>query len=240
MVDRFFLPDDAALQRGRVEIDVGEGRHALRSRRLRAGDPVELLDGAGGVGRGRVRASERGRCVVEVEAVERRARDGREVHLALSAPRGPRMDDLVDEATQLGVASIELVVFARSVAAREDTSPARLDRWARIAREAAKQSGAPYVPEIAGPRALSDFLASPFAGVRLLLHPDPAAPSLARALAATSSTVRLLVGPEGGLEPAEVDRATAAGERVVSLGEARLRIETAALAALSLARLGGG
>lgn len=237
MVDRFFFPEGATPRHGAVELDEAERDHALRSRRLRAGDPVELLDGAGTIGRGTLTLVSQRRCVVEVDALERAARVGREVHLALSVPRGPRMDGLVDQAAQLGVASIRPVALARSVAAREDASPARLERWRRILREAAKQSGEPFVPELGEVTTLEALLAEPFAGARRMLHLSEDAAPLAETLPAEGEAVRILVGPEGGFTAEEVARCVAAGERVARLGRARLRIETAALAALVLARL---
>lgn len=261
MVDRFFLTPGEDVRRGTVRLDAAESEHAIRSRRLREGNIVELLDGEGLVATGRIRVARKQECVIEIDTFKVTERDLPEVHLALSVPRGPRMDDLVDAINQLGIVSILPVVFERSVSAREDASPARVERWRRIAREAAKQSGEPFITKILAPMHLDAFLAMNFAGSRLLLHPEGGAMQLAAALAqplitlpvvtlpaitftpATSASVkstiptRLLVGPEGGITPAEVERAKRAGERIVQLGRSLLRIEIAALVACAMARL---
>ncbi|MFN0206718.1 MAG: RsmE family RNA methyltransferase [Planctomycetota bacterium] len=239
MVDRFFLAPGAVVQSGVVHLDAHESEHAVRSRRLREGDIIELLDGEGLLASGRIRSARKQECVVEIDTYKICERVLPEVYLALSVPRGPRMDDLVDAINQLGIVSISPVVFERSVSAREDASPARVERWRRIAREAAKQSGEPFVTKILAPVRLDAFLATAFVGSRFLLHPEAGAPQLAAALAGAETTIptRTLVGPEGGLTVEEVERAKQSGERVVRLGRSLLRIETAALAACAMARL---
>jgi 16S rRNA (uracil1498-N3)-methyltransferase len=237
MVDRFFLPPGADVRRGVVHLDSAESEHAIKSRRLRTGDAVELLDGLGLVASGRLAATSKSGCTVEIDHYQICERDRPEVHLALSAPRGPRMDDLVDRINQLGVWSITPVVFTRSVAAREDTSPARIDRWRRIAREASKQSGEPFVTEIRDPLPLDVLVAAPFRGKSILLHPAPDAPSFQASLADLDVPVRILVGPEGGILDEEIALATSRGEALARLGRAMLRIETAAIAACAIARL---
>ncbi len=236
MVDRFFMPDGCDPALGRVELEPDESRHAVRSLRVRDGDAVELLDGEGLVVRGRFESTRKSGCVVEVLEVERRGRTGPEVHLALSVPRGPRMDSVVEAATALGVRTIRPVVFSRSVAVREETPASRLARWQRLVREAVKQSGEPFAPAFEPALPLDAWLAAPRSGRSLLMHPDPAAPSLARALGA-SGAVTLLIGPEGGLVADELAAARAAGVEAVRLGDALLRIELAAVAAMAIARL---
>jgi 16S rRNA (uracil1498-N3)-methyltransferase len=237
MVDRFFLPDGFDSTRSRVELDDDEREHALQSRRVRVGDRVELLNGDGWCGEGIVAVAQRKSFVVELERCERREREGRPVHLAICVPRATRMDALVDAATQLGVEALRPVIAERAVSAREDTSVHRLERWRRIAREAAKQSGEPFVPEIAPPVSLESLLTEPFEGLRLLLHPDPNAPALASRLTQDAAAVRILVGPEGGFTPEEARLAESHGEARVRLGRSILRIEMAAIAAAVLARL---
>lgn len=238
MVDRFFLPAGFEPKNGVVELDALESAHAVESRRLRSGAAVELLDGEGLVAAGRlVRADRRG-CRVEVESVVRRSRDGRRVTIALSVPRGPRMDTFLDGATQLGIERVIPVVFERSVAGREDLSPTRVERWKRVAREAAKQSGYPFVPVIEAVQPLARIETAPDAARHFLLQLRDGAPSLGASLASHSDAVRILVGPEGGPTPAELERVEKAGNEIVHLGPSVLRIEMAALVAAALARLG--
>lgn len=237
MVDRFFLPPGCDPRRGQVVLDPDESEHALRSRRLRVGDAVELFDGNGTVASGILVKASRAGCSIQIESATRVERDRPFTHLAVSVPRGPRMDSLVDACAQLGVVSITPIIFERSVAAREDVSPARFERWNRIAREAAKQSGEPFVVSISEIVNFNDFLTLPFDGRRILLHPLAGSPQLAAALPDLDTTIQIVVGPEGGVTETEANAALAAGLQIARLGRGLLRIEMAAEAACSIARL---
>lgn len=238
MVDRFFLPRGFDASQKVILLDAEEREHATAVRRVRPGEGIELVDGSGCVAAGRVLVATRHEVRIEIERLDRRNREGTPVHLAVCAPRGPRMDALVDGATQLGVLSIRPIVTERTVSVRADLSPARLARWNRIAREAAKQSGEPFVPEIHPPLSFEEFCVTPFEGLRLLLDPSPESPALASILEPNGQPVRLLVGPEGGLTTTEVGEAVAHGDVKVRLGRAILRIEVASLAAVALVRFG--
>jgi len=241
MVDRFFILEGTVAVGSIVELDRDESSHAVDSRRLRAGAAVELLDGCGLVARGSVTSASRRGVEVAVTEVTQVPRTGRWVALVVSVPRGPRMDTLMDMATQLGAAMICPIAFERSVAAREEVSPNKVERWGRIAREACKQSGAPYLPQIAALETLEQWCArrsreeSAF-----LLHPGAPPPTLGERLALSDSPISLVIGPEGGVTDRELAALERAGVAPASIPTPILRIETAAVAALALARAGWG
>jgi len=147
------------------------------------------------------------------------------------------MDLLVQKTSELGVARIVPVVTERSVA-RPDAEGAdgKRARWEKIAREAARQCGRADVPEVAAPTPLADALAAPdLPPRRLALFEGERARSLRAELAETApAPTALLVGPEGGLAPAEMAAARAAGFVPVGLGRLILRVETAAIVAVAL------
>ena len=132
---------------------------------------------------------------------------------------------------ELGAARLTLVESERTQSFRARGAVA--GRLARVVREAAKQARAARWPEVAGPVALSAALrAEPRGATRLILDPsgEPFPATLSRA------PLALLVGPEGGWTEAELDAALAEGWVAVSLAAGKLRAETAAVAALALAR----
>jgi 16S rRNA (uracil1498-N3)-methyltransferase len=104
----------------------------------------------------------------------------------------------------------------------------RRERWTRIAESAAEQSGRATVPEIASPRPLDEALADVPCADRFV-----ALPGASERAAAPTGDAAILVGPEGGLTLAEVERAHALGFRELHLGPHTLRTETAAIAALA-------
>jgi 16S rRNA (uracil1498-N3)-methyltransferase len=148
------------------------------------------------------------------------------------------MEAIVRAATELGVARICPVLAERTVVRLEPARwRERARRWQRVAREATKQCGRAVIPVVDAPRRLPEWLEDLPHGELAICLWEGAAPPLAAALAAPQtvpSRILLLVGPEGGLTPVEVDAARAYGMAVASLGPRTLRTETAGLAALAI------
>ncbi|GIW42137.1 MAG: ribosomal RNA small subunit methyltransferase E [Candidatus Binatia bacterium] len=227
----FFDPSD---RRGDRVVLRGEEFSHVRARRVRRGDTVALLDGSGKEYEGRVQDIGRKEAVVEIVGVEEPPREtALRIVLVQAVLAPPRVDLLVEKATELGVAEIRLFTSERTVVA---PSKARLQRWRRIAREAAKQSGRLLVPTVGEPLPYEEVLerTARETPARFLLHPegDPFSPE-----PPPGADLAFFVGPEGGFTSGEVRRAREAGLRVVRLGPRRLRAETAAIVAVALAEL---
>jgi 16S rRNA (uracil1498-N3)-methyltransferase len=217
----------------------GASRH-VQVLRLQPGECITVFDGRGGEWTATI--SDIGRRMVDIELGERtevtRELD-RAVTLAVGMPANDRMDDLVEKATELGVARLQPLVTERSVLrlGGERADRKRL-HWQGVAAAASEQSGRTHVPHIEPVRSLGEWLATlggaaaDAAGTqRLVLSlrtPQPLA-----ALVGAASAVCFLSGPEGGLGPAEEDAALAHGFAAVSLGPRTLRADTAPLAALA-------
>jgi len=162
-----------------------------------------------------------------------RAVADRAVTLIQCAGKGDKVGDVIRAATALGAARIVIAISARSVA-RPEQDPRKHERWRTIAIDAARQSERGDLPEFDGPSPLAEVLDGLRAeqSHKLCLQPG-AERTLASALAEErSSPLTLLVGPEGGFDASELDRARAAGFLPVRLGPFVLRTELAAVAAL--------
>ncbi len=206
-----------------------EAAHA-RARRLRPGDPVILLDGSGREALARLTSLSRGMAEVAVERILP-ARDApAPVALFVAGLRAERLSWLVEKATELSAESVTLVASERTQSFRG--SAAVRERLERVAREAAKQCGSSRWPRIEGPVSLDRALSERPSSQRLFL--DPEAEAFPPALAAGGAS--LLVGPEGGWTAAEREAARAQGWCLAALPAGKLRAETAAVAALVLAR----
>ena len=234
---RFYCP--TALHADAVlDLPEGAARH-VQVLRLQPGDALTLFDGAGGEFEAVVQHMGRSRVEVQVgvhHAVEREA--PRAVHLALAVPANDRMDWLVEKATELGAASIQPLLAARSVLRLSGDRAARKQaHWQAIAIAACEQSGRNRVPAVHAVRSLADWRA-PDTAERLVLSLDPAGRPIAEAAAAQGSEAIVLSGPEGGLAPEEEAQARAQGFVPASLGARTLRAETAPLAALCALTLG--
>jgi 16S rRNA (uracil1498-N3)-methyltransferase len=222
---RFFVPpDEAAGDRFPTPPAI---RHQVeRVLRLRDGDHLILLTGDGQEVRCRL---EGGACVLE----ERRAVTTEPVHrltVVQALLKGDGLEEVIQQGTELGVAAFWLVVSDRCIA--RELSPRKLDRLRAIARESAEQSERGIVPEVSGPEPLE---AAFTAGAVLLA--ERADGARLRDLAPPSAVI---IGPEGGFSPAELEAAERGGVALAGLGPRILRSRTvaAAAAAAILSRTG--
>lgn len=233
----FYVPEPAS----RVPLSPEDGAHAMRSLRLRPGDEVTVSDGRGWVARGKLTMDGPVRSLVDVVDSEVFEAPERRVRVALAAPSGDRAWWAIQKLTELGVDAISLVESARSVRKQLGREVHVLRRALVVAREAAKQSRRPFLPDIDVP-AGGLFSGAPDPERALVLYEGAAEPMLVALTVAvdTGETLSIYVGPEGGLSEEEVEEAKERDATLVSLGSANLRSETAAFAgaALVLSHLG--
>lgn len=218
-----------------------EGHHAATVQRLRVGEQVLLGDGRGGTATAVV--TDVGRSTLELRVTDRRYEQPPAPRLVVvqAISKGDRSELAVQAMTEVGVDEIVPWPAARSVARwRGERGERAWQRWVLTAREAAKQSRRPRLPEVAAPAptaAVAERLAAAAAG---LVLDAPAADRLSAAPLPSDGEIVLVVGPEGGVAPAERSAFEAAGARTVRLGGTVLRVSTAGVAALAVlsARLG--
>jgi len=209
-------------------------RYVQRVHRLGPGDRVALFDPELGVeAEAEIVAAEDGALTCQLGLVRSSGYRALPICLLQAIAKGSKPDLTIREATALGV---ERIVFLESehgvVRLDPERGNTRRARWQRIAVEAARQCGRGNVPAIHGPLPLLDVVAQAAEPERLLLSPS-GAPLLERLSHwQPGQAVALLVGPEGGLSPAELSHAEAADFRPSSLGRTTLRTELAGVAAL--------
>ena len=214
-----------------VALDEAEAHHVVRVLRLRVGEPLALFDGRGQEWRGRIdRCGDDG---VHVELNDERTDSVEpelELHLFQGTCRPERMDWVVQKATEVGAWSVTVVRFEQ--AEGPPATDRRLQRWRRIAIDAAKQCGRRQVPEI------DDRDELPAAGAgeppSLLLDTGSRAVSLGDLITEAPPSIRLAVGPESGFSPGEGGRFREAGWLPAGLGPRTLRTETAGLVAAAI------
>jgi 16S rRNA (uracil1498-N3)-methyltransferase len=219
------------LARGAVELSASEAQHVRAVLRRRVGDQVELFDGEGRSGVGRISAIDRKDVRIEVGAVRKSGSlASTKLTLAVAAPKGARQSVLVEKCTELGVWGIWPINYERSVVT---PSANMIEKWRRTAIEACKQCGRNRIPEIreglgfdegvAESEKLSQVIVAQydteFSAMSDLIRPDR-----------DSGETVVWIGPEGGMTDGEMERLLGIGAVGARLGEYVLRVETAAMA----------
>ncbi len=236
---RFHVSDFSDAAPAELDLPAAEAHHALHVLRLREGDAVELFDGRGRRGEATIARTRRDDVTVALQNISSAgSRPEPVVHLAFAAPKGKRLDWLLEKATELDAATLQPIVFARSVAARGVEKSARHGRWLGHCIAAAKQSGLNWLPEVAAPLSLEKWLEGEPEGHILYGDCGEATLPLREALAEwqPGQGIWLVVGPEGGPTDAEAEALQRRGAQGIRLGHTTLRIETAAVALLSATR----
>ena len=239
---RFFVsPEEFA-----DEFLVLTGENAVHAKvlRLRMGEEVVICNGMG----------EERTCTVsdlsdgQISLVGRAAKPSDSepavrVSVYMAFSKGDKLEHVIQKATELGAFEIVAFPSARCVSRPDDKSlRKKLDRWQKIAASAAEQSGRGRIPEVLVVGSYRDALhRAGESDLAILFYENERATTLKMTLNEGGyHSVSLLTGPEGGLEPKEVEEAIAAGLRVCTLGSRILRCETAPLCALSAVMYASG
>lgn len=225
---------DALPSVGNAVLDGAEGHHAAVVRRLAPGAVLVLSDGAGGAADCVVTGPAPGGLRLAVTAVRRLDPPSPRFVLVQALAKGDRGELAVELAVELGVDEVVPWSAARSVTRWDGPRGQKsLERWRSTARAAAKQSRRAWVPSVgklASTRSVAGLVGA--ASGALVLHEGASTPLAAVPLPEAGDLV-LVVGPEGGLDDAELAALTDAGATAVRLGTPVLRTSTAGAAALA-------
>ena len=213
-----------------------DARHISKVLRMRVGDTLTLCDTQGRDFLCQIEALSPEETTLSV--LESRPSDTEPnvfVRLYQGLPKGDKLELIVQKAVELGVSEIIPVATHRCVAKLDDRSQEKkLARYQRIAYEAAKQCGRGIVPAVKPPLTFAQAVEqTQESDLSILFYENSTAP-LKEVLSRPAKTISILVGPEGGFEPEEVQLALEKGWESLSLGKRILRCETAPLAALSV------
>jgi len=205
--------------------------HLARVLRARVGQEFDIA-ASNEVRRGRITRVEPDRVEFELgELVP--VSSSPHLTLALSIFKFDRMEWAIEKCTELGVEHIVPVIARRTESHLAAAAARRVERWQRIARQAAEQSRRSAIPEVSQPIKLKDALALP-GSTRILLSESEEDLTLKDALQSADAGVVLAIGPEGGWTDSELIQFRDAGWLSASLGNTILRAETAAIAAVAV------
>ncbi len=242
MPHRFYLPPQQCRESSLV-LTGSEAHHALHVLRLRRGDAVTVLDGAGKVFRCEVTDPESGR--VRLGIVEKHSHPPPPSQLTLlqALPKGKLIESIIQKATELGAARVVPLLSERVVVHVEpEEAPRKAAKWQSVAVEAIKQCGAAWLPKVETPHTPEQFLKrNELFELSLIgsLQPDARHPqkyfeAFRREHHRSPTSLAVWVGPEGDFTSRELQAIQADGAQPISLGALVLRADTAAIYCLSV------
>lgn len=223
-------------------LDEAESKHAVRVLRLGVGDRVHLVDGRGGFYDAEIGDANPKRVVLRILAVQEKYQQRKHrLHIAIAPTKNmERLEWFLEKATEIGIDEITPLICDRS-----ERREVKTERLEKVAVAAMKQSLKAYLPRINEAVRFSAFIkgmpvgsanssiaAQPDSGTkRFIAHCDAGEKVFLSASVEPGDSVVILIGPEGDFSPSEISEALNANFIAISLGESRLRTETAALAA---------
>ncbi len=223
----FRFDDLASTEPGSLfRLDSREESHLFRILRARPGETVAVMDGRGTLGTAVVGQDHQ----LKLESKRTVPPPARHLHLYFAPPKKQKLDALLKQAVELGVYELVPVLCERSIVQPGENSVA--GRWMDLHFEACKQSGNPFLPEVANPIPFTAALARARKTCGALItgsNRTGVFPDLG-----TASDIAFFVGPEGGFTDAETDAMFAAGAVPLRIGDWTLRVETAAIAGLGV------
>lgn len=228
----FYFPD---LSDNIVLLDEDESKHAVRVLRLVVGSEVMLVDGKGTRAFAKVLEDHPKRCTLEItdkkkETTERNYK----LHIAIAPTKNlDRLEWFIEKATEIGIDSVILISCDHS-----ERFTVKVDRMEKVTIAAIKQSQQSWLPEVKGVLSFKEFISSvPETAQRFIAHCADGEKSPLKNNIKSEGDIFILIGPEGDFSGDEIAMAIEKGFVPVSLGERRLRTETAALVAVMTVNL---
>jgi len=205
-----------------------ESKHCVRVLRLVNGDDVQLIDGKGGLYAARISDAHPKRTLLEILSVQAEfQKRNHYLHLAVAPTKNiERMEWLLEKATEIGIDEISFLICQRS-----ERRELKLDRLNKIVTAAVKQSIKAYHPMLNEPVGYAQFVKRPFIGQQFIAHCETGAKCNLRDILKPHGRYLVMIGPEGDFTPNEIAEALNNGFKAITLGDSRLRTETAALEA---------
>ena len=235
---RFFI-DVAATTGAICPITGPDANHIKNVLRMKPGDAIWLFNGAGMEFKGVIRTIESEAVAVEItDAFSCATESPIRLTLAQAFLKDKKMDTLVRQVTELGVTRW-IPVFTQRTIPRPDARrvASRMDRWQAIAAESLKQCGRGRLPEIEPPILFEDLLSRGDDWNLKIIFADATARGLKDTLSCQEAAVRrvlVMIGPEGGFTPDEIDSAIKKGFVAAGLGPRILKADTATVAACAV------
>ncbi len=221
----FYTPD---LNGNIYILNETESKHCIRVLRLSSGDEIQLINGKGGFYKAKIMDPNPKKCGVEiVESIHEFGKRNHYLHIAIAPTKNmDRFEWFLEKATEIGIDEITPILCEHSE--RKVIKPERLEK---VIISAVKQSIKAYKPVLNDLMTYSDFINQDFKGQKFIAHCEENEKLLLKNEYKNGSDAIILIGPEGDFSPQEIEMAIKNDFKEISLGESRLRTETAGVVA---------
>ena len=221
----FYTPE---LSGSQYTLDETESKHCVRVLRLEKGDQIILVDGRGGYFTAEITDPNPKRCSVKIIRSELNFGLRKfQVHMAIAPTKNiERIEWFLEKATEIGLDRVIPLLCRHS-----ERKEIKAERLEKVMVSAMKQSLKAYLPRLDELTKFKDLISQPFDGQKFIAHCEEQHRDLLKNLVVPNQNYLILIGPEGDFSSEEIEMALSAGFRPVSLGNSRLRTETAGLVA---------
>lgn len=233
---RAFIEDSPENEGDEVLLAKDEGSHLSRVLRIQQGDAVELLDGKGGRFASKCLEVDRNQVRMGISKIEKVAPCNTQTRMAIALGKGNKWEEIIRPLTELGINRLTPLKTERTEGAFSGVKlKDKKERWLKIAREACKQSGNPWLPVFDSPIDFHELIKSPEAGEERWMA-SLTSGMRTESMGKAANLLSIFIGPEGGWSEREEAQAKEVGLSFLSLGSYTLRLETATVSALAVAR----
>ena len=206
-----------------------EAMHCTKTLRKKLGDTIHFVDGKGGIYSGKIIGSNKKSCSISIENRHfTEKRKNYKLHLAIAPTKNiNRLEWFLEKATEIGIDEITPILCQRS-----ERKKIRLDRLTKVVAAAMKQSIKPHLPLMNELTKFKDFVKQDFNGQKLIAHCNDGEKTILKQIYQPQNNVLIMIGPEGDFSNEEVKLAFENQFNAISLGDERLRTETAGIASV--------
>ncbi|WP_412561024.1 16S rRNA (uracil(1498)-N(3))-methyltransferase [Winogradskyella sp. MIT101101] len=207
--------------------DKDESRHIVKVLRKKVGDQLHITNGKGWLFEAELISADAKHCSVNITSKNLQPKRNFHLHLAVAPTKmNDRYEWFLEKATEIGIEEITPIICDNS-----ERKVVKLERFERIIQSAMKQSLQCYLPKLNAPMSFQDFVNQEFSGQKFIAHCEETDKKSLKSELITNEDCILLIGPEGDFSVKEIEMALAANYIPVTLGDTRLRTETAAITA---------
>lgn len=224
----FYTPD---INSSEYLLNEEETKHCTKVLRLKENDIVYLVDGNGGFYKAAISVISSKKCLLKIlETQKNFGKRNYRLHIAIAPTKNiDRIEWFVEKATEIGIDEISPIICQRS-----ERKVIKTERLEKIAISAIKQSIKAYLPKINQAQNYTDFIKTASSGLKCIAHCLPENKQDFKSLIPSQNDVLILIGPEGDFTPQEIHQALKNNFIPVTLGESRLRTETAGIVATTV------